>query len=162
MIVHAVASGRDGGMEAQNIIGHAGQETCGPFSTPTELPDLDAQFGQSNGDVGFHHARIHFLLGDGVATNGQAIARAQNRLVRLGRRNQAKALKKGIVWQSHERLCRRGQNEQQRQKDGGVADFHAYVLRTCVGFVNGFHRLQTAGFQKSLERPMRLQNFVVR
>ena len=84
VVVHAIAGGGDGGLEAEAIVGHAGSKTRGSLAAPTVLAGGDLQLGQGDGQIGLHDAGVHFLLGDGIADDGQTITFLQEQPGGLG------------------------------------------------------------------------------
>ena len=73
MIVHAVAQRRHGRLEAQAVIRHAMKKTLRRFAAPAELARGDLEFRHARRQVSLDEARIHFLLRDGVADDGQPV-----------------------------------------------------------------------------------------
>ena len=73
-VVHAVGQSRDGRLERETVPVHPPQESIGFLSAPSILTNGDLEIGNTRGQIGFHQPRIHFLFGNGVATNCKSIA----------------------------------------------------------------------------------------
>src|ERR1039457_4209898 len=108
MVVHAVTGGGDSRLEAEAVVGHARQESRCALASPAILAHRNLQLRLAHGQVIFHEAGIHLLLGDRIAAYRQAISLPQKRPVRLGSFERFELVQTDVV-----RLLgkRRGQGE---------------------------------------------------
>ena len=76
-VVHAVAGGGDGRLEAQDIILHPPEESARGLAAPTVLPAFHLEVGPRGGEVCLEQAAVHLLLCDGVTADRVTVARLE-------------------------------------------------------------------------------------
>ena len=85
VVVHAVAGRGDGRLEPQAIVRHAREKTRRALAAPPILTHGDLQLGHADRQISLHDPRIHLLLRDGVAADGQPVAFLQEQTTWPGR-----------------------------------------------------------------------------
>ena len=73
MVVHRIARRGDRWLESQRVVFHSSEEAGRSLAAPAELPDRDIELRHADCQIGLHDPRIHLLLGDRVAADGQPV-----------------------------------------------------------------------------------------